>query len=140
MMNEKLFRKDVNHKAPGWYLENGEISMFLTEEGGQHAPVTFFADSEKSVQPYYITPWQDRRPEELSSIKLLQNLRGDFFCLPFGGNAESYQGEQHLCHGETSGEKWTLTKAEKENGKTVFDVAPSYLSSKSPEDLRKRLL
>ena len=25
MINEKLFRKDVNHKAPGWYLENGNI-------------------------------------------------------------------------------------------------------------------
>ena len=121
MINEKLFRKDVNHKAPGWYLENGNISLFLTEEGGQHAPVTFFADSEKSIQPYYITPWQDRRPEELSSIKLLQNLRGDFFCLPFGGNAEAYNGEQHLCHGETSGEKWTLVKAEEEAGKTVFE-------------------
>ena len=45
-MNEKLFRKAENHKTPGWYLKGYDIEMFLTEQGGQHAPVTFFADSD----------------------------------------------------------------------------------------------
>ncbi len=120
-MNEKLFRKDENHRTPGWYLKGNGIEMFLTEQGGQHAPVTFFAGTDEPIQPYYLTPWQDKRPD-LSSIPLLQNLRGDFFCLPFGGNAEAYQGEQHQCHGETAAMNWTMTKAEEEaDGKCVFE-------------------
>ena len=119
-MNEKLFLKSENHKTPGWYLKGHDIELFLTEQGGQHAPVTFFSGSDEPVQPYYLTPWQDLRPD-LSSIPLLQNLRGDFFCLPFGGNAEAFQGEQHQCHGETAAMNWTMTKAEEENGKRIFE-------------------
>ncbi len=118
-MNDKLFRTAENHKSSGWYLDGGSIELFLTEHGGKHAPVTFFADSDKPVQPYYQSDWQDSQPD-LSSIPLLQNLRGDFFCLPFGGNAEAYQGEQHQCHGETSAMVWKMTKAEEENGKRSF--------------------
>ena len=62
-MNENLFRKAENHKTPGWYLKGHEIELFLTEQGGQHAPVTFFAGSDHPVQPYYLTPWQDQRPD-----------------------------------------------------------------------------
>ncbi len=119
-MDQNLFRKGENHRTPGWYLKGGEVELFLTEQGGQHAPVTFFADSQSPVQPYYLTPWQDERPD-LSAIPLLQNLRGDFFCLPFGGNAEPYNGEQHQCHGETAAADWTMTAAEKQGDVTAFE-------------------
>ena len=119
MINEKLFRKAENHKSSGWYLKGNDIELFLTEQGGKHAPVTFFLGSDDPVQPYHLCAWQDSQPD-LSHIPLLQNLRGDFFCLPFGGNAEAYQGEQHQCHGETSAMAWTMTKAEEENGRRVF--------------------
>ncbi|MBO7146936.1 MAG: hypothetical protein J6W81_04235 [Lentisphaeria bacterium] len=120
-MNEKLFRKGENHKAQGWYLKGGEIELFITEQGGQHAPVTFFADSEKPVQPYYLTPWQDEHPD-LSFLPLLQYLRGDFFCLPFGGNGDPVDGFQYQCHGETSAANWTLTSAEENGDVTIFEL------------------
>ncbi len=72
-MDEKLFRKDVNHKTPGWYLKSRDIELFLTEDGGQHSPVTFRKNTEKPVQTYFISPWQDQRPD-LSAIPLLKNL------------------------------------------------------------------
>lgn len=119
-MNKKLFRKGVNHKTPGWYLDSGEIELFLTEEGGQQAPVTFKTGKGAPVQPYFISPWQDARPD-LSSIPLLQNLRGDFFCLPFGGNGEPVDGRKYPPHGETSASKWTMTAAEQKGDVTFFE-------------------
>ena len=43
---------------------------------------------------------------------MLQVLRGDFFCMPFGGNATPYCGERHPLHGETANSKWKLETAE----------------------------
>ncbi len=129
-MNEKLFTKGVNHKTPGWYLKSEAIEMFLTEEGGQHAPVTFFRNTDRPVQPYFISPWQDQRPD-LSAIPLLQNLRGDFFCLPFGGNGDPVNGVQYPPHGETAAFQWTMIQAEEENGKTVFEFKMDTALSKA---------
>jgi len=39
---------------------------------------------------------------------VLTPLRGDFFCLPFGGNGAAFQGEQHPPHGETASAEWSL--------------------------------
>lgn len=109
-----------NHAAAGWQLKGGDISLFLTEQGGQHAPVNFFANSDSPVQPYFLNPWQDDRPD-LSSIPLLQYLRGDFFCLPFGGNGDKVNGIQFQCHGETSACAWKEGQAYEEDGKAVFE-------------------
>jgi hypothetical protein len=37
---------------------------------------------------------------------LIRVLRGDFFCLPFGGNAAKYRGVQHQVHGDTANLAW----------------------------------
>jgi len=119
-MMSAQYRKGENHTAEGWFLNNGDIEMFITKQGGQHAPVTFFANTDKPVQPYYINDWQERHPD-LSSIPLLQYLRGDFFCLPFGGNGDPVDGKQFQCHGETSAKDWNLASAESADGKSVYE-------------------
>lgn len=85
---------------PAWVVDNGEIEMAVTRLGAQMAPVVFDKHREP-FQPYYISPWQE---ESLPAISppLLVPLRGDFFCLPFGGGAG------HPPHGETAGSAWTL--------------------------------
>jgi hypothetical protein len=69
--------------------------------------VTFFRDSAKPVQPYYISPWQDEEPVAMPA-PVLVTLRGDFFCMPFGDNSEKLAGEKHPPHGEIAGEAWHL--------------------------------
>jgi hypothetical protein len=75
------------------------------------APVIFGLDSDRTIQPYYVSPWQNE------GLKLdppvLISLRGDFFCLPFGGNGEPYEGMQFLPHGEPAGAQWTLVGSKK---------------------------
>ncbi len=121
-MTKQLTRKAENHRTKGWYLDNGEIEMFLTEEGGLHAPVTFFANSASPVQPYFLAPWLDDRPD-LTGMSPLQDLRGDFFCLPFGGNGAPVNGVQVPCHGETCLNPWALLSARQDADLTVFEFA-----------------
>jgi hypothetical protein len=66
--------------------------------------VTFTLGAKK-IQPYNVAPWcTEKTPGSLPPI--LKALRGDFFCLPFGGNATPYRGEQHPVHGETANARW----------------------------------
>jgi hypothetical protein len=63
------------------------------------------------VQPYHITPWQGEKHDY--PVPVLVPLRGDFFCLPFGGNDTAVNGEKHPPHGETAGSKWTFVGSKK---------------------------
>ena len=94
------------HGRPAWQLSNGETELSLTVAGGQMAPVRFFADSDSPVEPYYVSPWQDE-PNMESDGSVLYPLRGDFFCMPFGGN-NKLGGEVHPGHGEVAGSDWTF--------------------------------
>jgi len=95
---------------PSWRIATREVEAFVTETGGHLGPVTFRL-GKKTIQPYAIAPWaQETTPAEMPPM--LKALRGDFFCLPFGGNATPFQGEQHPPHGDTANLPWTLAAAE----------------------------
>lgn len=89
----------------GWKFSNDKVEGFLTRTGGHLAPVEFKL-GRRTVQPFSITPWGD---EALPGIPaMLRVARGDFFCVPFGGNAEAFRGERHPPHGETANLAWRL--------------------------------
>jgi hypothetical protein len=93
-------------------ISTREVELAVTRLGGHMAPVTFFRDTDKAVQPYYISPWQNEKPSKMPAAALVP-LRGDFFCLPFGANTEEVAGEQHPPHGETAGAKWSFVGRKK---------------------------
>jgi len=95
------------HSQPSYLLESDAVSLAVTRLGGQLAPVTFGVDGPKPIDPYYISPWQDENHPAMPAA-VLTPLRGDFFCLPFGGNAAAFNGEQHPPHGETATAEWSL--------------------------------
>ena len=88
-----------------WTIDNGEISLTVTEQGTHTAPVLFRRGG-RTIQPYHISPWQGEG--YTTDCKVLEPLRGDFFCLPFGGNGTAFNGEKFPPHGETCGEPWKL--------------------------------
>ena len=90
---------------PSFVVSTQHVELAVTELGGHMAPVTFFRDSSKPVRPYHVSPWQDEKPSVMPA-PVLNALRGDFFCMPFGGNSDSLAGEKHPPHGEIVGEKW----------------------------------
>lgn len=94
-------------RQPSAVLATPQVEVAVTLLGGHMAPVTFFRDTDHPVQPYYMSPWQDEAAAEMPAPVLVP-LRGDFFCLPFGGNGEPYRGETHPPHGEVAGSPWTV--------------------------------
>lgn len=95
------------HSQPSYVVATKQVELAVTKLGGHMAPVTFFRDSERPVQPYHISPWQDEKPTKMPA-PVLVTLRGDFFCLPFGGNSETVSGEKHPPHGEIVGDAWKV--------------------------------
>ncbi|HEY3964737.1 MAG TPA: hypothetical protein VGM05_09330 [Planctomycetaceae bacterium] len=100
------------HSQPSFVFSNDQAEVAVTEVGGHMAPVTFYRGTDKLVQPYYISPWQDEKHAQMPAPVLVP-LRGDFFCLPFGGNADAVNGEKHPPHGEIVGSKWTSAGVKK---------------------------
>jgi hypothetical protein len=98
-------KKGVVTSQPSLILSTPQVELAVTELGGHMAPVTFYRDQAKPVQPYYISPWQSEPPAAMP-VPVLVPLRGDFFCMPFGGNDKAVNGEKHPPHGETAGSPW----------------------------------
>lgn len=106
--------------ADSWIIENDSIELSLTKRSGMMAPVVFRRDSGAPVDPYYVSPWQG---EGLAiDDPVLERLRGDFFCLPFGAGS-SYKGESHHTHGEPAYEEWKFERYEQRGDRTSFEAS-----------------
>ena len=104
-----------------WRVASSEVEAFVTETGGQLGPVTFERRGRK-LRPYSVAPWAEEnfRPPLPPIIKV---LRGDFFCLPFGGNATAFGREKHPIHGETANERWKFESLERQRGRTCLHLS-----------------
>jgi len=112
----------VIHSQPSWVIATSQVELAVTERGGHMAPVTFFRDTAKPVQPYHISPWQDEGLKDLPA-PVLGSLRGDWFCVPFGGNDAAFRGEKHPPHGEIAGDAWKLLGDSRKDGVTTLRLA-----------------
>ena len=98
---------------PSWILANDTVELAITKLGGHMAPVTFDRKAAASIRPYYVSAWQDEGLKDLPAAVLVP-LRGDFFCMPFGGNSEAMGTEQHVPHGESATETWQFAGRQRE--------------------------
>jgi hypothetical protein len=89
---------------PSWLLQTKQVAAAITRIGGHIAPVYFNRDR-RPLQPYHIAPWWNEKLMPKQS-PILQVLRGDFFCLPFGANTTPFRGEKHAVHGEPANRPW----------------------------------
>ena len=93
---------------PSWKLSSDTISLHVTQEAGMLGPATFKLKNGLAA-PYSVAPWAlNKEKIDAGLPPLLHALRGDFFCLPFGGNDTPYRGEQHPPHGETANANWNF--------------------------------
>lgn len=116
------------HGTPSFSLSSDSVSLYVTREGGQMAPVEFKL-GERTVSPYALSPWT---PDEVDAELpvLLKNLRGDFFCLPFGPQQD---GEPH---GETANHSWEKV-AESANS-LVLEIDASDVAGKVTKTITLR--
>lgn len=113
---------DKIHSQPCFVLANKQVELAVTRVGGHMAPVTFYRDGERPVRPYYVSPWQDEPSQEMPA-PVLVSLRGDFFCLPFGGNRDEVAGETHPPHGEVAGSQWSFVSSEQAGDVSTLTLA-----------------
>jgi hypothetical protein len=118
---------------PSWVVENDQVEFAVTVQGGHMAPVTFYRGTEAPVQPYYVSPWQGEGVK--TGVPVLDMLRGDFLCMPFGGGA--YQGENHPVHGESAGSAWSFEGLRREG--RVAELRLGLETQVRPGRITKRL-
>jgi len=119
-MRTKVTQKTVA-KQPSWRLASADVEAFVTEQGGHLGPVTFDRRNRK-ISPYSVAPWATEKIDP-STPEILKVLRGDFFCLPFGGNESPYKKERHPVHGETANSKWSLQSLNKTADRTCLNLS-----------------
>ncbi len=117
-----------------WTIRSDQVELAVTERGGHMAPVTFYRRADSPVQPYYLNPWHEEKPA--TGLPLLEVLRGDFFCLPFGA-ANAYKGEDHPVHGESSNSRWSFQSLEHDGPVTALTL--SLQVQARPGTITKRL-
>jgi hypothetical protein len=120
-MNSKSPRKEKIFGQPSWRLENDVVTAFVTETGGHLGPVTFRVGN-REIEPFSVAPWvEEKLPPETPNM--LRVLRGDFFCMPFGGNDSPFRGRAASAHGEVANEKWTLRSLEHTGTATTLNAS-----------------
>lgn len=90
------------HGEASFHLATSEVDLDVTARGGHLAPVVFHL-SDRDVSPYALAPWEPSDHRDLPP--LLSVLRGDFLCLPFGGQTTGPP------HGDTANAEWKLLAA-----------------------------
>jgi hypothetical protein len=102
-----------------WTVKNDTVELALTQKGGHMAPVNFYSNTKNPVQPYFICPWAEDKTTYKPPV--IDVLRGDFFCMPFGANND-YKKEHYEVHGEPAGSSWKGAKISETEDATVFSV------------------
>jgi len=120
---------------PSWRFASDNVEAYLTVLGGHLGPVKFRLPRH-TVQPYAVAPWAEER-QARGIVPILRVLRGDFFCLPFGGNATPWGGERHPVHGETANRRWRLESLTCEGERVCLHA--SLLTQVRPGRVDKRL-
>jgi len=104
------------HGEDSHTLDTPELSLAVTARGGHLAPVTFHLGG-RDVSPYALAPWLPSEQEDQPA--LLTVLRGDFLCLPFGGQ------ENGPPHGDPANAHWDLLSASDQSLVLSQDAADS---------------
>jgi hypothetical protein len=106
---------------PSWRLTSADVEASVTQVGGHLGPVTFDRHGRR-IQPLAVAPWaEEELPADVPPI--LRVLRGDFLCLPFGGNAKPFAEERHPIHGETANATWAFASLEQEGTTTTLHLS-----------------
>jgi hypothetical protein len=89
------------HGSPSFVLRTPEVTLAVTRTGGHLAPLTHHLPG-REASPLALAPW---KPSEVDPAlpRLLTELRGDFLCLPFGGQKNGPP------HGDTANAEWELS-------------------------------
>ena len=85
-------------------MKTRTVTAVLTRRGGHLSPVVYRVGN-RTISLFAAPPWSAEKRDR-NCAPVLQVLRGDFFCMPFGDPGKPYRGEQHPPHGESANAIW----------------------------------
>jgi len=108
---------------PSYTLANRHTDLQVSVQAG-HLTAAFSAGG-RQISPFWTAPWW-KEPWREQDDWIVRILRGDFFCLPFGGNADPFEGKKYLLHGKTANDCWELASRDAKEGTLVLrmDMEP----------------
>ncbi|GAA5484061.1 hypothetical protein [Haloferula sargassicola] len=101
------------HGEASWTLAHDRVKLAVSCRAGHLAPVEFQLGL-RTVSPYALAPWSAAEADP-SLPDLLKVLRGDFFCFPFGPQAEAPP------HGASANHNWSLVDRGKDRLHLALD-------------------
>lgn len=119
-MNQRAMKKNIFGQT-SWRLASSDVELFVTETAGHLGPTTFDRRGHK-FQPFAVAPWATEKVAPTIPT-VVRVLRGDFFCMPFGGNETPYRGERHHIHGEPANRKWRLESLSRKSGRSTLHLS-----------------
>jgi len=99
-----------NEEENGFTYKSDSVDVFITRRGAHCAPVVFQKER-GGFAPYFINPWKDENLENRDD-PVLNSLRGNFFCLPFGAGGSDGNGRFFNPHGEVANGSWEFLGSE----------------------------
>ena len=106
---------------PSWRIAASQVEAHVTRMGGHLGPVIFDRGGRR-FSPYAVAPWAEEKTQA-TLPPILKALRGDFFCMPFGGNETPFSGEQFPAHGETANALWHFESMESADGLSTLHLS-----------------
>ncbi len=106
---------EIHYARPSYTIGNDAVKLFVSVQGGMTTAV--YKQGGKDLFPYFVAPWWNEAPF-LDQHPIMQVMRGDYFCFPFGANVNGYNGVEYKIHGRTANECWDF-KEVKQAGDTV---------------------
>ena len=104
-----MMHTTLHYGMPSYTIRSDKVQAYISVLCG-HTTATF-THGKREIFPYFVSPWWHEAfdPDMLSTMRL---LRGDYFCFPFGINAEPYKEVQHPLHGKTANNCWDFVALE----------------------------
>jgi len=117
---EEIMNTEIHYGQPSYTIKTDMVKIWVSVRCG-HLTGTFM-HGEREIFPYMVSPWWNEKLDE-DTLPTLQVLRGDYFCFPFGLNAEEYKGVAHPLHGKTANNCWDLSGIERADGRTTITMS-----------------
>lgn len=108
-----------------WQFDWGHVRGEVSALGGMLGPVWFTLANSREVQPFAVAPWANDPSEKRDALPpILQRLRGEFVCVPFGnatartdlpdhwmdGLDPSVAPADEFAHGYSANQSWHLVE------------------------------
>lgn len=93
----------IHYGKPSYFLTNDSVDIRVSVQCGMFTAA--YTSGGETIDPYFISPWWDEKPF-LDQDPIMQTLRGDYFCFPFGADVSPFPDVSYQIHGRTANNCW----------------------------------